>query len=181
MAADKLVDSAQLNADLTTVANAIRTKGGISEQLSFPAGMASAIAAIPANAQNIYVLDTTLAQDITAANQTVATIVNQAVISHRADETMLCCCIYKGVYNGNDGVYISVNGNRPVDQNLSKYGIAMSINGGAYGSVDSSVSLGGNENPDCGFMVLKPDGQLAIAGSDSLVFRSGNYRFMFSW
>ena len=47
MAVDKLVDSTQLDADLTTVANAIRTKGGTSAQLAFPAGFASAIAAIP--------------------------------------------------------------------------------------------------------------------------------------
>lgn len=47
MALDKLVDSSQLDADLTTVANAIRTKGGTSAQLSFPSGMAQAIAAIP--------------------------------------------------------------------------------------------------------------------------------------
>lgn len=47
MALDKLVDSTQLDADLTTIANAIRTKGGTSEQLAFPNGMADAIAAIP--------------------------------------------------------------------------------------------------------------------------------------
>lgn len=47
MALDKLVDSTQLDADLTTVANAIRTKGGTSAQLAFPQGMADAIAAIP--------------------------------------------------------------------------------------------------------------------------------------
>lgn len=47
MAADKLVDSTQLNADLTSVANAIRTKGGTSAALAFPSGFISAIAAIP--------------------------------------------------------------------------------------------------------------------------------------
>lgn len=47
MAVDKLVDSAQLDADLATVANAIRAKGGTSGSLAFPAGFASAIAAIP--------------------------------------------------------------------------------------------------------------------------------------
>lgn len=47
MAVDKLVDSAQLDADLTTVANAIRTKGGTSGSLAFPAGFVSAIQAIP--------------------------------------------------------------------------------------------------------------------------------------
>lgn len=43
MAVDKLVDSTQLDADLTSVANAIRTKGGTSGQLAFPAGFVQAI------------------------------------------------------------------------------------------------------------------------------------------
>lgn len=46
MAVDKLVDSAQLDADLTAVANAIRTKGGTSAQLVFPTGFVSAVEAI---------------------------------------------------------------------------------------------------------------------------------------
>ena len=47
MAVDKLVDSSQLNSDLTSVANAIRTKGGTSASLAFPSGFVSAIQAIP--------------------------------------------------------------------------------------------------------------------------------------
>ena len=47
MSVDKLVDSSQLDSDLTSVANAIRTKGGTSAQLAFPAGFVSAIQAIP--------------------------------------------------------------------------------------------------------------------------------------
>lgn len=47
MAVDKLVDSSQLDADLTSVANAIRTKGGTSASLAFPADFVSAIQAIP--------------------------------------------------------------------------------------------------------------------------------------
>lgn len=47
MAVDKLVDSTQLDADLTSVANAIRTKGGTSAQLAFPADFVSAIGDIP--------------------------------------------------------------------------------------------------------------------------------------
>lgn len=43
MSVDKLVDSTQLDADLTSVANAIRTKGGTSGQLAFPSGFVSAI------------------------------------------------------------------------------------------------------------------------------------------
>lgn len=47
MAVDKLVDSTQLNSDLTSVANAIRTKGGTSASLAFPSGFVSAIQNIP--------------------------------------------------------------------------------------------------------------------------------------
>ena len=47
MAVDKLVDSSQLNSDLTSVANAIRTKGGTQGQLAFPNGFVSAIQNIP--------------------------------------------------------------------------------------------------------------------------------------
>lgn len=47
MSVDKLVDSTQLDSDLTSVANAIRTKGGTSAQLAFPNGFVSAIGDIP--------------------------------------------------------------------------------------------------------------------------------------
>lgn len=43
MALDKAVDSAALDADLTSVAEAIRAKGGITDELSFPSGMVTAI------------------------------------------------------------------------------------------------------------------------------------------
>lgn len=43
MAIDKAVDSTQLDSDLTSVANAIRTKGGTSAQLAFPTGFVQAI------------------------------------------------------------------------------------------------------------------------------------------
>lgn len=47
MSVDKLVDSTQLDADLTSVADAIRAKSGGSGQLAFPAGFVSEIGNIP--------------------------------------------------------------------------------------------------------------------------------------
>lgn len=47
MALDKLVDSTQLDSDLTSVANAIRAKGGTSASLAFPADFVSEIGNIP--------------------------------------------------------------------------------------------------------------------------------------
>ena len=46
MAYDKVIDSAQLEADLTTVADAIRAKGGTTEKLDFPDEYAAAVEAI---------------------------------------------------------------------------------------------------------------------------------------
>lgn len=46
MALDKVIDSAELDANLTAVADAIRTKGGTTEQLSFPDGFVSAVEGI---------------------------------------------------------------------------------------------------------------------------------------
>ena len=47
MAVDKLVDSTQLDADLTSVANAIRAKSGGSNSLAFPSEFITEIASIP--------------------------------------------------------------------------------------------------------------------------------------
>ena len=46
MALDKMVDSTELDNGLASIANAIRTKGGTSASLSFPAGFVSAISEI---------------------------------------------------------------------------------------------------------------------------------------
>ena len=70
MAVDKLVDSSQLDADLTSVANAIRTKGGTSASLAFPAGFVSAVEAIPTGGGGYSIEDiastTGVSGDITA-------------------------------------------------------------------------------------------------------------------
>lgn len=48
MAYDKVVDSAKIDAGLTEVADAIRAKGGTTDQLAFPAGFKAAVEALPA-------------------------------------------------------------------------------------------------------------------------------------
>lgn len=48
MAYDKVIDSAQLDADLTSVADAIRAKGGTSESMEFPDGFVTAVEGIQA-------------------------------------------------------------------------------------------------------------------------------------
>ena len=54
MAIDKLVDSSQLDNNLTLIANAIRAKGGTSASLSFPTEYITAINAIPSGGSSGY-------------------------------------------------------------------------------------------------------------------------------
>lgn len=70
MAYDKLVDSAQLDENLTSIANAIRAKTGNSAQLQFPNGMVDAIGGISSGgaeltAIEVYVADLTDATSYT--------------------------------------------------------------------------------------------------------------------
>lgn len=65
MSVDKLVDSTQLDADLTSVANAIRSKGGTSASLAFPSGFVTAISAI-SGGLNIKKFTATLSADSTS-------------------------------------------------------------------------------------------------------------------
>ena len=60
MAIDKAIDSAQLNANLSAAANAIRTKGGTSEELLFPAGFITAIENIPLGGVTTETIDVTI-------------------------------------------------------------------------------------------------------------------------
>ncbi|MBR2582561.1 MAG: hypothetical protein IKD61_04140, partial [Oscillospiraceae bacterium] len=79
MAVDKLVDSTQLDADLTSVANAIRTKGGTSASLAFPADFVSAIGDIPSGGISIDDL-TTMSEPSGAIETSVSLVANYAFI-----------------------------------------------------------------------------------------------------
>lgn len=83
MALDKAVDSAQLNADLTAVADAIRTKGGTSAQLAFPDGFASAVQAIE-GAPDLQIVVTT------SAGATVTATKGSKTVSGTADASGNC-------------------------------------------------------------------------------------------
>lgn len=73
----KIVNSTMLDAGLTKIADAIRTKGGTSAQLAFPDGMADAIAAIEAGGGGI---------NATAGTVTVAADCNDYPLTHGLGE-----------------------------------------------------------------------------------------------
>ena len=72
MAYDKVIDSSGLEANLTSVANAIRSKGGTSVDLAFPDGFVSAISAIKTGG-NIVVRTITFASALNNTEKTLLT------------------------------------------------------------------------------------------------------------
>lgn len=66
MAYDKVVDSSVLDAGLKQIADAIREKGGTSDNLAFPQAMADAIAAIEAGGAQVESGVVTLTSDSTS-------------------------------------------------------------------------------------------------------------------
>lgn len=74
MALDKAIDSAQLDADLTAVADAIRAKGGTSDALAFPSGFVEAVEAIQAGGGDSDSL-------LSRLNNTITTYTNSTLTS----------------------------------------------------------------------------------------------------
>ena len=89
MAVDKLVDSAQLDADLTLIANSIRAKGGTLAQLAFPQDFITAINAIPSGSGAISVVDT-----LDTAGGTIRTITAVDI----SDTTAVAADVASGKY-----------------------------------------------------------------------------------
>lgn len=102
MALDKLVDSSQLDADLLSVANAIRTKGGTSASLAFPAGFVSAVEAIPTGGGGASVDDLN-SQTLSGAVTITGTSLRAALLLGCTDVTSVSCPNAKNGYGINMG------------------------------------------------------------------------------
>ena len=88
MSVDKLVDSTQLDSDLTSVANAIRAKSGGSSSLAFPAGFVSEIGNIPSGGGG----------EVTLHDYIVSTYDNPLFTSYR-DDNLTSLRTYALAYN----------------------------------------------------------------------------------
>lgn len=92
MAYDKVIDSSALDANLTSVANAIRSKAGTSGNLAFPTGFVDAISAISAGAVTTEIHDITISSDLTGKSEYRPTIFNGSELAKK--------------YYANDGFFI---------------------------------------------------------------------------
>lgn len=136
MAYDKAVDSAQLDADLTAVADAIRTKGGTDAQLVFSSGFVSAVQAIETGGGNG--VDVVMTSTITNAEEL------RAAIAAGSGVTQFAFAV-KSYKNGAPiqnqivcGACVGVNANAGVRYRDSKY----TTMNGWNAQYDAAVTIG---------------------------------------
>ena len=100
MATYKTVNADQLDADMTALANTIRTKGGTSGKLAWPAGYQSAVLAIETG------------KDVSAVTATAADVVKPKVFIDSAGNQVTGTLVVQTYYRGPDepGADLGVDG-----------------------------------------------------------------------
>ena len=103
MAYDKVIDSSKLDSDLTSVADAIRSKGGTSEVLAFPAGFVSAIEAIEAGSASLkLIINVESGSAVTCSNPATGVSYNATSVNGEA--------VFNGVSLGTWNLTATKNG-----------------------------------------------------------------------
>lgn len=124
MAVDKLVDSTQLDADLTSVANAIRTKGGTSAQMAFPNGFVSAVNAIPTGVTPTGTKQISITQNGTTTED--VTNYANAEITVDVHGGSLTPLMTINVTEDVRSIYVDLSQLAPADQYIVKYDLTLS-------------------------------------------------------
>lgn len=201
MALDKVIDSAILDAELLTVADAIRAKGGTSDVLAFPEGFVSAVEAIAAGGGEsggigaIKFVD----EDITVEEST-STAVTYTIDgvqiptfldnpnkwgSYTGNEVMICFITPKEItkeYTGSSYVTTSAMFVLYVHTN---YGATIMYTGGTSGSVRIKQGWSGFESVDISGTTDVTDGivtssvSVKVLTQNSHVVQAGTYNVQF--
>jgi hypothetical protein len=182
MAVDKLVDSTQLDSDLTAVANAIRTKGGTSTSLAFPTGFVNAIDAIPTGgggSSPIQLLGTvTVPSDIRAVS----------IDTTPYNSYDFYFCIIDATLTASDWLYILKNGSSPSggqyqQSSINHHGLIFVVakrysDASKYTYMASQTQLNGDAGaPSNMYVYTYVETKLIKAGSTFKIY-GGNYADM---
>lgn len=138
MAYDKVIDSSVLEANLKSVANAIRTKGGTSANLAFPTGFVNAISAIEAGGGNMEKREITIASDnvSTSARELTLLTNNAFVKEHYAKDGFYVVLRPKSSITNKVGygALLIYHGNRQLASGVSAtHGVNLIFNSAASG------------------------------------------------
>lgn len=111
MAYDKVIDSSALDADLTAVANAIRTASGSSDAMAFPDGFVSALQSMKMVAE---VHTVTLASDVVGAAEQTLLSGNEFIKKHYNSEWFSVVLYANSPVGESGAVPFNYQGNRVI-------------------------------------------------------------------
>ena len=165
MAYDKVVDSSVLDAGLKAIANAIREKGGTSDNLAFPTAMAEAILDIQAGGSGAklpagYAMECGVyipAEDVYRATVTLENTFKN-LYSLSLGTSFVCVCVLDLPQN-TDSVFMGFNARNNAGKSfsVSRY-ISATGSVGSYGNTYANLSTDGKQ------VNIGYDSHLLVAG-----------------
>lgn len=180
MAYDKVIDSSVLDANLTSVANAIRSKGGSSASLAFPAGFINAISQIETGKVTTEVHDFTFASDLGSGTNTEKTLLTAndfvkanyakagfaVVMFNKSPIPMTAATVMHGAYHGNMNIGAS---------DSVRYGIAYKSNSASALGMSVMTAKVSGDSYNMAFRA-KSTGNLNLFVGGNLILKAGTYR-----
>ena len=133
MAEYVVVDKEQLEADITTVADAIREKGGTSEQLPFPNGMADAVRGIQSGGGREW-KETEITSSISNADALI-----RAIVGGSFKENAMYCAVLTNVEEA-DYVYNQVPIIMVYQQGSTLFGQCLRYRNGALTQISITIA-----------------------------------------
>lgn len=179
MAQDKTVDSLLLDRGLADIADAIRTRGGTEELLSFPGGMASAIAAIPGGGEDeaeFRKWTVTVASE-TASAKTMYLLNDRWFAEHWDDPRLEAFLIPANETDDTAKTYFAFAYGRNGHMNgtTSIYGFSVRIKGTGSSVTNSTYPLGVSSNTQLGCISVASSGDLKLRAASTCVMPAGDY------
>lgn len=178
MAYDKVIDSSVLDANLTSVANAIRSKGGTSASLAFPAGFINAISQMETGKVTTEVHEITFASDLGNGKNTSQTLLtNNAFIKKNiSNDSMTVILVPVNQPKMNTGtIHFIYHGNRNIGaSNSARTGVTYKGNNTSalgYGVMTGRLD---GENYNASFYA-DSTGKLNLFVASALVVKAGTY------
>lgn len=173
MALDKLVDSAQLDADLEDVADAIRAKSGGSGQLAFPAGFISEIQSISTGSSiTAEIVKVTVSADKTSAFNILTG--NSFLSSHYSDSGFFVFLVALDNITTTDSVVVNMSSNI-MFSNSAQYGFGVRTYNGGVALVPVAQSFASKNPVYNGCMYYTDTGNLRVYATSNRILRAGNY------
>lgn len=182
MAYDKVIDSSALTVDLTSVANAIRSKAGTTASLAFPTGFVDAVSKIETGGSQTEVREITIASDLVGKSAYRPTLFSgsEFIKKHYNDENLFIFLHVPGdMPAGPNNITSFFHFNRALmGYGTTKfYGIGTQFNSGgtSLSNASTSYDMLATQPYNVGFMVGS-SGNVSICLPSNKNLAAGTYR-----